>query len=318
MVAISTDWRTAKLSPADYAMLEFGEKLTFIPSAMAAHDLETLRQAGFSEREIVAVTAAAAYRNFITRIADGLGVELGISGAGYYDSAVLQAFGVTGSAVGGSLYADRQGSSDQSSAISRSHSPPADARLRDGRACWIGTAAGESTANAAPNPISLSRPEAFGNLVIALSLKPDTLAATLEFARLVDMGGSGLGDRSEAIIGVVVAAVLGLSYLGAHHAQRLLDTGIAPADLRALINNPAGDTLGARACETARFCEKLTRAPGTMARADVEGLRATGFDDRAIVTITAAASFANYCGRIAAAFGVRPETYLSETAQSAI
>jgi len=198
-------------------MLEFGEKLTFIPSAMAAHDLETLRQAGFSEREMVAVTAAAAYRNFITRIADGLGVELGTSGAGYYDAAVLHAFGVTGSAVGGSLYADRQESSNESGPVSRSNVGPAGARLRNG-AGWIGTAAGESTANAAPNATPRSSPEALRNLAIALSLKSDTLAATLEFARLIDMGGSGLGNQSEAIIGVVVAAVLGLPYLGAHHA----------------------------------------------------------------------------------------------------
>jgi uncharacterized peroxidase-related enzyme len=173
-------------------------------------------------------------------------------------------------------------------------------------------------ANVAPNANPPSRSKTLQNLAIALSLKPDTLAATLEFASLVDMGGSGLGDRSEAIIGAVVAAVLGLSYLGAHHAQRLLDAGATPAAVRALVENPAGHTLGGREREAARFCGKLTRAPGTMARADVEALRAAGFDDRGIVTIVAAAAFANYCGRIAAALGVRPEAYLSAAAQSAI
>ncbi len=300
-------------------MLEFGEKLTLMPSAMAESDVETLRQAGFSEREIVAVTAAVAYRNFITRIADGLGVELGEYGGGYYDSAVLRAFGVTTSAVGGTLYADRQDLSDQpGNSANRSSAGPADARIRDGRACWIGTASGESMASPPPTAIPTSRPEALRNLAIALSLQPDTLKATFEFASLVDMGGSGLGDRSEAIIGAVVAAALGLSYLGAYHAQRLLDAGAAPADLRALVDNPAGETLGGREREAARYCEKLTRAPGTMARGDVEALRAAGFDDRGIVTIVAAASFANYCGRIAAALGVRPEAHLSQAAQRAI
>jgi uncharacterized protein YciW len=44
-----------------------------------------------------------------------------------------------------------------------------------------------------------------------------------------------------------------------------------------------------------------------MARADVEALRAAGFDDRDIVTIVGAVAFANYRGLIAAALGVQPE-----------
>jgi uncharacterized peroxidase-related enzyme len=315
VVAISTDWRKAKLSPADHTMLEFGEKLSVIPSAMAASDLETLRQAGFSEPQIIGVAAAAAYRNFITRIADGLGVELGTAGGDYYDSQVLRAFGVTDSAVGGTLYADRQDRSERAAdSANRLGARPAHARIDDGQSCWIGTDA-ESLAHL---PSAISQSTAFRNLAGALSLKPDTLKATFEFAHLVDLGGSGLGERSEAIIGTVVAAVLGLSYLGAHHAQRLLDAGATPADLRALVDNPAGDTLRGRERAAAHFCEKLTRAPGTMARADVETLRAAGFDDRGIVTIVAAAAFANYCGRLAAALGVGPEAQLSEAARSAI
>jgi alkylhydroperoxidase family enzyme len=88
--------------------------------------------------------------------------------------------------------------------------------------------------------------------------------------------------------------------------------------LRALIDNPAGGTLAGREREAARFCEKLSRTPGTIARADVDALRAVGFDDPEIVTIVAASSFANYGGRIAAGLGVRPEAYLSPDAQRAI
>lgn len=298
-------------------MLEFGEKLTLMPSTMTESDIAKLRRAGFSEREIVAVTVAAAYRNFITRIADGLGVELGKYGDGYYDSEVLRAFGVTGNAVGGTLYADRQDPSHEPHSTRRVSARPG-AHTRDKRLCWIGATDGQSLANLPPTAIPASRPAALRNLAVALSLKPDTLTATVQFARLVDMGGSGLGDRTEAIIGMVVAAVLGLSYLGAHHAQGFLDAGATPAILRALAENPAGTSLGGHEREAARFCEQLTRAPGTTARADVDALRMAGFDDRGIVTIVAAASFANYCGRIAAALGVRPEEHLSEAAQSAI
>ncbi len=290
-------------------MLEFGEKLTVMPSAMAADDLGSLRRAGFSERESVAITAAAAYRNFITRVADGLGVELGQSGDGYYDSAVLRAFGVTETAVGGTLYADRERSTSEREPADRSGAKPPRGAPDDGRASWL---------DSREDVIGPAGPAEFRNLAVALSLKPDTLVATLEFASLVDRGGSGLGARIEAIIGMVVAASAGLSYLGSHHAQHLLETGTAPRDLRRLIDNPAGSELDGGEREVAYFCDKLSRAPGTMARADLERLRAAGFDDPALVTIVAAASFANYCGRLAAGLGVGPEAELSEAARSAI
>ena len=38
-MAVSTDWRRARLAPADHAMLEFSEKLTINPSTMAERDV---------------------------------------------------------------------------------------------------------------------------------------------------------------------------------------------------------------------------------------------------------------------------------------
>ncbi|GEM_PF-819533 len=289
-------------------MLEFGEKLTVIPSAMSAGDVIPLRAAGFADREIVAITAAAAYRNFITRVADGLGVELGQHGGGYYDPAVLSAFGVTEAAVGGTLYSDRERSisdakKDWARVIFSRQRPD------DSRACWIDTAEQSAIWDA---------PADFRNLAPALSLKPDTLAATVEFASLIDRDGSGLGARIKSVIGLTVAATAGLSYLGAHHAQHLLDSGATPRELRILIDNPADAALDPREREVVGFCEKLTCAPGTMTCADVEGLRGVGFDDPAIVTIVAAAAFANYLGRLGAGLGAIPEESLSEPARTAI
>jgi len=307
VIAVATDWRKAPLTPADTVMLEFGEKLTRQPSAMAESDVEALRHVGFADRDIVAITAAAAYRNFIIRVADGLGVELGATGSGYYDPEVLRAFGVTDRAVGGTLYADRQ--RRPAAAVVCARRPTvgaAPARTGDGRPCWMAAATHDLpdatlAAQATPGK-ALETPR---NLAAALVLKPQTLAATLDFAKLVDGGRSPLGARLEAIVGVVVAAVLGLRYLEAHHGRRLLDAGATSVELGALVDDPGGGSLAGREREAARFAEVLTRAPGTMARADVEVLRAAGFDDRDIVTIVGAVAFANYRGRIAAALGVQ-------------
>ena len=85
-------------------MLEFAEKLTFTPGQMNETDLEELRQVGFNDREVLGIVLASAYRNFITRVADMLGVELedGEEDAEEF----LLAFGVTREQARVSLYSE--------------------------------------------------------------------------------------------------------------------------------------------------------------------------------------------------------------------
>lgn len=69
------DWRALELDPADRAMLEFAEKLTFDPSSITDADIESLREAGLSDLNIYDAVLLTAYRNFINRVNDGLGVS---------------------------------------------------------------------------------------------------------------------------------------------------------------------------------------------------------------------------------------------------
>jgi uncharacterized peroxidase-related enzyme len=55
------------------------------------------------------------------------------------------------------------------------------------------------------------------------------------------------------------------------------------------------------------FAVKLTHTPGKMSRADVEGLRAQGFDDAAIHDIVQVAALFNYYDRLADGLGIEPE-----------
>jgi len=52
------------------------------------------------------------------------------------------------------------------------------------------------------------------------------------------------------------------------------------------------------------FAAKLTRHAYKATRADLDGLRSHGFDDRAILQITLIASWFNYINRVADALGV--------------
>ncbi len=69
------DWRAARLSPVDRALCEFAAKLTARREEMSRADLDTLRTHGLDDRAIHDATQVIAYFNYITRVADGLGVE---------------------------------------------------------------------------------------------------------------------------------------------------------------------------------------------------------------------------------------------------
>lgn len=72
---IVRNWRSADLSPTDLALCEYAAKLTLNQQQMTPTDLENLRQLGLSDRAIHDATQVIAYFNYITRIADALGVE---------------------------------------------------------------------------------------------------------------------------------------------------------------------------------------------------------------------------------------------------
>lgn len=57
-------------------MLAYVEKLTKEPWKMMKDDVEALRQAGFTDGEILDVAQVAGYFAFVNRLAGGLGVEL--------------------------------------------------------------------------------------------------------------------------------------------------------------------------------------------------------------------------------------------------
>jgi len=75
-MAIARDYRQADIDAKDKAMLAYAEKTTLRQSELSERDVKALRDAGWSEIEILDIAALTAYRNFITRIADALGVQL--------------------------------------------------------------------------------------------------------------------------------------------------------------------------------------------------------------------------------------------------
>lgn len=58
------------------ALCTYALKLTLTPWKVVEPDLDPLRDAGLSDREIVDANQVIAYFNYVNRIADGLGVDL--------------------------------------------------------------------------------------------------------------------------------------------------------------------------------------------------------------------------------------------------
>ena len=57
-------------------MLDYSVKIAQVPPNVREEDLDPLREAGFSDNEILDICQIAAYYTYVNRMALGLGVEL--------------------------------------------------------------------------------------------------------------------------------------------------------------------------------------------------------------------------------------------------
>lgn len=70
---VSGDFETL---PARMRQLcRYSLKLTVLPWSMGEGDIEALREAGLSDRDVVDANQVVSYFNYVNRVADGLGVE---------------------------------------------------------------------------------------------------------------------------------------------------------------------------------------------------------------------------------------------------
>ena len=73
---IMHDYTKAGLDEQTRGMLDFAVKLTRNPSGNRKADIERLRGLGLNDQQILSTVLITCTFNFMTRLADGLGVEL--------------------------------------------------------------------------------------------------------------------------------------------------------------------------------------------------------------------------------------------------
>ena len=70
---LATSYKYAPVEPKERAMLDFAVKLTESSASCAEEDVGALREAGWSDEEIMDIAQVAAMFNFTNRLASGLG-----------------------------------------------------------------------------------------------------------------------------------------------------------------------------------------------------------------------------------------------------
>jgi alkylhydroperoxidase family enzyme len=66
---IAQDWTKVSLNDAEKAILSYAEKGTIDEASVRRHDVDSLRQAGLSDKDILLVATAIAYHNYSIRLA---------------------------------------------------------------------------------------------------------------------------------------------------------------------------------------------------------------------------------------------------------
>ena len=70
-------WRELDTLPArEYALCTLAEKLSAAPTRMVESDWQPLRDLGFDDEACLEVTHIVGIFNYLTRLADGLGLQL--------------------------------------------------------------------------------------------------------------------------------------------------------------------------------------------------------------------------------------------------
>jgi uncharacterized peroxidase-related enzyme len=69
------DYRQADLSPRERALCDFAVKLTHLAAEVDHADIDALRAEGLDDATISDAIQVVGYFNYVTRVADGVGIE---------------------------------------------------------------------------------------------------------------------------------------------------------------------------------------------------------------------------------------------------
>jgi uncharacterized peroxidase-related enzyme len=141
-------------------------------------------------------------------------------------------------------------------------------------------------------------------LTLAGSLYPPLVEARLDLYAATERCPSSLSAHQRNLISFVTSAINGTPYCMSQVTIKLGETGLSAADIEALAVDHTTVELPPADRAVVDYAAKLTSAPATVTRDDVDALRAAGFDDLAILDINAQCAHLNYVNRVANGLGI--------------
>lgn len=121
-----------------------------------------------------------------------------------------------------------------------------------------------------------------------------------------------LDARAYALISLAAALATGSSYCALAYGRRLLDEGLSPGELAAVVRGDADGPLTPGERSMMEFAAKVARSPGSVSEQDIADLRAAGYPDPEIFDVVAAAAGRCFFARIPDALGARPDAPLAD------
>ncbi len=254
--------------------MELAERLTQTPILIGRGDLEPLREAGLDEDQILAAILAICYRNFISRGADMLGVEVDVEARLQRsdDSAYLE-----------NAFEDIVAKRKASQAPRKS---PATTSSRESEV--VESEAGGSASFLSTIPGT--------DLLAVLQARPSVAAGHAAMRQAIE---SNLPSRWQSLISVCIAGLLGLD-----HQVDALRGELEPELVRKIIANWPGAPLDPKEMALLGFAHAGTVAEATITEQDIAELRSVGLSDRDILAAAALTAYDNHALRASQALGV--------------
>lgn len=136
------------------------------------------------------------------------------------------------------------------------------------------------------------------------SLHPQLVKARLDLYAATERCPSRLSPGQRNLISYVTSALNGTVYCMSQVTIKLRETGFSDDQIRRLAEDPSSVDLPPADAELVRYAVKLTRDPSSVTEADIEALRAQGFDDLDILDANAQCAHLNYVNRVATGLGI--------------
>ena len=150
------------------------------------------------------------------------------------------------------------------------------------------------------------------NIMLAHSLRPHTLEGHMVlYKNVLHHTGNKIPKWFLEAMGVLTSMLNGCYYCVDHHfsgMERLVDDNERSKNIRlSLESEQFSDVFDERQTAAMVYTKKLTCAPVDITEADIDKLRATGWDDGEVLEINQVVAYFNYANRTVLGLGVHTD-----------